>query len=72
MSDPGLTPVMTDADVRAARDLSLREAHPPAAVPGYEQFAFLGNGAYGEVWTAVNRNSGRRVAIKFFTRRGGL
>lgn len=72
LSDPGLTPVMTDADVQAARELSLRGAHPPAAVPGYEQFAFLGAGAYGEVWTAVNRNSGRRVAVKFFTRRGGL
>ncbi|MBN9121051.1 MAG: serine/threonine protein kinase, partial [Planctomycetes bacterium] len=72
MSDTGLTPVMGDADVAAARELSLRGGRPPAKVPGYDQEQFLGHGAYGEVWTAVNRNSGRRVAIKFFTRRGGL
>ena len=72
VADPGLTPVMGEADRDAARALSLRGVHPPAKVPGYEQEQFVGHGAYGEVWTAVNRNSGRRVAIKFFTRRGGL
>ncbi len=72
VSDPGLTPVMGDNEREAARELSLRGARPPAKVPGYEQEQFLGHGAYGEVWTAVNRNSGRRVAIKFFTRRGGV
>jgi hypothetical protein len=63
---------MGDKEREAARELSLRGARPPAKVPGYEQEQFLGHGAYGEVWTAVNRNSGRRVAIKFFTRRGGM
>jgi hypothetical protein len=72
VSDVGQTPVMGDADRDAARALSLRGVRPPAKVPGYDQEQFLGHGAYGEVWTAVNRNSGRRVAIKFFTRRGGL
>ncbi|AMV28713.1 Serine/threonine-protein kinase PknB [Gemmata sp. SH-PL17] len=72
MSDSGLTPVMGETDREAARELSLRGIHPPAKVPGYDQEQFLGHGAYGEVWTAVSRNSGRRVAIKFFTRRGGL
>ena len=72
VSDTGLTPVMGDAEREDARELSLRGVYPPARVPGYEQEQFVGHGAYGEVWTAVNRNSGRRVAIKFFTRRGGL
>src|SRR5258708_2149188 len=72
VSDTGLTPVMDDGDRDAARRLSLRGVNPPVRVPGYEGEQFLGRGAYGEVWTAVNRNSGRRVAIKFFTRRGGL
>ena len=72
MSENGHTPRMNDADRAAARDLSLQGARPPAAVPGYEHEQFLGHGAYGEVWVAVNRNSGRKVAIKFFTRRGGL
>jgi len=72
VSDGGQTPVMGDADRDAARELSMRGVRPPVKVPGYEQEQFLGHGAYGEVWTAVNRNSGRRVAIKYFTRRGGL
>jgi hypothetical protein len=63
---------MSDADRAAARDLSLQGVRPPARVPGYEHEQFLGHGAYGEVWVAINRNSGRKVAIKFFTRRGGL
>jgi hypothetical protein len=62
---------MSDAERALARDLSLRGVRPPVKVPGYEQEKFLGHGAYGEVWVAVNRNSGRKVAIKFYTRRGG-
>ena len=57
---------------RLARELSLQRARPPAVVPGYEPERFLGVGAYGEVWVAVERNTGRRVAIKFYTHRGGL
>ena len=72
MIDGGHTPLMGERDRAAARDLSLRGVRPPVQVPGYEQEQFLGHGAYGEVWVAVNRNSGRRVAIKFYTRRGGL
>ncbi|MBA4187184.1 MAG: hypothetical protein C0467_04115 [Planctomycetaceae bacterium] len=63
---------MGDNECSSARELSLKGARPPAKVPGYEQEQFLGSGAYGEVWVAVNRNSGRKVAIKFYTRRGGL
>lgn len=33
---------------------------------------FLGSGAYGEVWVATDHNTGRRVAIKFYTHRGGV
>ncbi len=72
MSDGGQTPLMGEFEQAAARELSLRGVRPPAKVPGYEQEQFLGHGAYGEVWVAVNRNSGRKVAIKFYTRRGGL
>ena len=42
---------------------------PPAQVPGYEICVFLGRGAYGEVWSALDQRTGRGVAIKFFTRR---
>ena len=41
-------------------------------MPGYESERFPGAGAYGEVWVARDRNTGRRVAIKFYTHRGGL
>ena len=58
-------------DREQARSLSLRGVRPPLRVPGYEQESFVGHGAYGEVWVAVDSNSGRKVAIKFYTRRGG-
>ena len=67
MNEGGYTPVMTETDRAAARDLSLRGVRPPAKVPGYEQEQFLGHGAYGEVWVAVNRNSGRKVADQVST-----
>jgi hypothetical protein len=55
-----------------ARERSLRVRQPPARVPGYDTERCLGEGAYGEVWLARDENNpGRRVAIKFYTRRGG-
>jgi serine/threonine protein kinase len=57
---------------RRARQLSLQRVLPPTEVPGYEPERFLGVGAYGEVWVAVEQNTGRRVAIKFYAHRGGL
>jgi serine/threonine protein kinase len=57
---------------RQAQDLSLRRTQPPTHVPGYEIQKVLGVGAYGEVWVAVDRNTGRRVAIKFYSRPSGL
>ncbi|MEX0867480.1 MAG: serine/threonine protein kinase [Pirellulales bacterium] len=60
------------AEHERAKELSLRGARPPTEVPGYDTQRFLGAGAYGEVWVALDRNTGRRVAIKFYTHRGGL
>ncbi|MDB5312516.1 MAG: hypothetical protein JWO38_6718 [Gemmataceae bacterium] len=71
LMDSGHTPVMGDDDREQARALSLHGVRPPVKVPGYEQEAFIGKGAYGEVWVAVDSNSGRKVAIKYYTRRGG-
>jgi hypothetical protein len=55
-----------------AQERSLQPARPPSEVPGYRAERFLGAGAYGQVWVAVDTNTGRRVAIKFYTHRGGL
>lgn len=55
-----------------AQQRSLQAVRPPALVPGYELEQLLGSGAYGEVWRARERNTGRRVAIKFYAHRGGL
>ncbi|HUY87794.1 MAG TPA: serine/threonine protein kinase [Pirellulales bacterium] len=55
-----------------AQERSLQPARPPLEVPGYRSERFLGSGAYGQVWVAVDTNTGRRVAIKFYTHRGGL
>lgn len=65
---PEQTPLMTEADHSEARELSRRLSQPPTVVPGYESFQFIGRGAFGEVWSAVSRNTGVRVAIKFYTR----
>src|SRR5262245_48678985 len=55
-----------------AQALSLKPSRPPTQVPGYEPRQFLGAGAYGEVWVAVDRTTGREVAIKFYHHQGGL
>ncbi len=56
-------------DIRKSRDLSLEPQRPPSEIPGYEILDFLGSGAYGEVWSAMNQKTGRKVAVKFYTRR---
>lgn len=42
---------------------------PPQEIPGYQFERYLGSGAYGEVWIAVQVSTMRRVAIKFYTHR---
>ncbi len=66
------TEIQGGVERRRAREMSLQRGHPPTQTPGYEPERFLGVGAYGEVWVAVERNTGRRVAIKYYAHRGGL
>ena len=56
-------------DLQKARQLSLEGAQPPAQIAGYKLQQYIGSGAFGEVWSATQLKTGRRVAIKFYTRR---
>ena len=61
-----------EQEQQRSKELSRQRSRPPIEVPGYEMRQFLGTGAYGEVWVAVDRNTGRKVAIKFFTHKTGV
>lgn len=62
----------TDHSRARAGDLSRRPSTPPGHVPGYEIDRLLGHGAFGSVWLAREANTGKRVAIKFYSHRRGL
>mgnify|MGYP005847871789 CR=1 FL=1 len=65
------TQQQSSEEQRQAKALSLQKARPPADIPGYTMKRLLGCGAFGEVWIGVDRNTGRQVAIKFYTHRSG-
>lgn len=60
------TQQQTDEQHQRAIRLSESTATPPGKVPGYELQSRLGIGAFGEVWVGIDKNTGRRVAIKFY------
>ncbi len=66
------TEIQGGVERRRAAEMSMQRGRLPAEVPGYEPERFLGVGAYGEVWVAREKNTGRRVAVKFYAHRGGL
>src|SRR5262245_32282320 len=66
------TQQQTPADLQRSKDLSLERTRPPAEVPGFLLERFIGSGAYGEVWAGIDRNTGRKVAVKFYAHRRGV
>ena len=55
-----------------AAAMSAHGVSAPAEVPGLAFIENLGNGAYGTVWLARERNTGKHVAVKFYTHRRSL
>ena len=55
-----------------ARELSALTGEAPATVPGYRILKSIGEGKYGSVWLAREQNTGKQVAIKFYTHRRGV
>lgn len=70
--DDDVTLPQNEEDLAATRSLSRRDQTPPPPVPGYSISTCLGMGAYGAVWLAREENTGKLVAIKFYTHRRGL
>ena len=69
MSANDQTQYQSDEDRVRSKDLSLKSSQPPTKISGYSVEQFIGAGAYGEVWSGTEKKTGRRVAIKFYTRR---
>ena len=57
----------TAGEQMRAEEMSRVPTTPPAQIPGYRIDRLIGRGAFGQVWIAVDRNTGREVAIKFYT-----
>ena len=66
------TVVQGERDVDTSRELSRRQEQPPSEVPGFAVQRCLGQGAFGSVWLAREKNTGKQVAIKFYTHHRGL
>ncbi|QDT10418.1 serine/threonine protein kinase [Planctomycetes bacterium K23_9] len=72
MNDEDLTQYQTADGQSTSKKLSIQATTPPADVPGYRLQKFLGAGAFGQVWTGQDLNTGRSVAVKFFLHRSGV
>ena len=70
--DDDATVTMDAGEVEFACELSRQREAFPAPVPGFEITRCLGEGSYGSVWLAREENTGKQVAIKFYTHRRGL
>lgn len=71
--NPDLGTLSQDGDsIQKSRDLSSLVGDAPSVVPGYRFIKPIGEGKYGSVWLAREQNTGKHVAIKFYTHRRGV
>ena len=62
-----------DADaIQKSLEMSSLAGEAPSVVPGYRILKPIGEGKYGSVWLAREQNTGKQVAIKFYTHRRGV
>lgn len=62
-----------DSDaIQKSLDMSSLVGDAPSVVPGYRILKPIGEGKYGSVWLAREQNTGKHVAIKFYTHRRGV
>lgn len=62
-----------DADtIQKSLEMSILVNDAPSVVPGYRIIKPIGEGKYGSVWLAREQNTGKNVAIKFYTHRRGI
>jgi serine/threonine protein kinase len=68
-----LATLSQDAEqIQKSLELSSLVGDAPSAVPGYRILKPIGEGKYGSVWLAREQNTGKHVAIKFYTHRRGV
>jgi serine/threonine protein kinase len=60
------------AALARALELSTTVETPPSTAPGYQIVRRLGAGKFGSVWLAREQNTGKHVAIKFYSHRRGV
>ena len=74
IEESGLSATLSqDADsIRKSLDMSSLVSEAPSVVPGYRILKPIGEGKYGSVWLAREQNTGKHVAIKFYTHRRGV
>lgn len=71
-TEVGALQLPPSADLRSAAATDPGIEAPPAEVPGYTVERYLGRGAYGTVFLALQDNTGKQVAIKFYRHAEGL
>lgn len=73
MATDGLSDTQDQDESAQSQSRQISRQHlTPMRAPGYEMLRCLGEGSFGTVWQARAVNTGKVVAVKFYTRRRGM